>query len=365
MDVVYDGDDITALRGELSVPGSRDWPGQRPAPDQPDAPTQLRSASPRLDAAPGPERSDATRPADRLAADNQHERWSRDDLRQRLERLPPGHPSSPRTDATDRNEPAGTPESDAVKRDLWSEEPRFSQAWEDHEHRWPAERVAAAVDRSRDPAGSWRGDGQQYLNPEQHTQSKNVIAMVQRREEGLTPYMGQNERENTCGGRLEGLEHRVKDDDRIKEKIAEMLKRMPDRTVGEVVQALPDIIRYTFCFRSDNYTAGYWDIKGRMEDQGYSMIYSKNHWHDDPQYKGINTRWVTAEGQRFEVQFHTEESFYAKQHITHKSYERLRSPLTQDDERQELRSFQGEVCSWIPVPERATAIPNYYRKVDS
>ena len=43
------------------------------------------------------------------------------------------------------------------------------------------------------------------------------------------------------------------------------------------------------------------------------MIYSKNHWRDDPEYKGINTRWITPEGQRFEVQFHTAESFHAKQ----------------------------------------------------
>jgi hypothetical protein len=231
--------------------------------------------------------------------------------------------------------------------------------------RWPADEVKAAVDRSRDPAGSWRGDGGQYLNPEQHRQAKDLIVMVQRREEGLTMYMRQAERENTRGGRLEGLEHRRKDDDRIKEKIAETLKRMPDRTVEEVARALPDIIRYTVCFKSENYTSGYWDIKGRMQEQGYSMVYSKNHWPDDPGYKGINTRWVTAEGQRFEVQFHTEESFYTKQHVTHKAYERLRSPLTQDDERQELQLFQREVCSWIPVPERATAIPDYYQKVDS
>jgi hypothetical protein len=174
--------------------------------------------------------------------------------------------------------------------------------------------------------------------------------------------MGETERDNACGGWLDGLEHRRKEDNRIKEKVAELLKRMPDRTAEDVLRALPDVIRYTFCFESANYTAGYWDIKNRMEERGYSMIYSKNHWRDDPEYKGINTRWVTADGQRFELQFHTEESFYAKQQVTHGAYERLRSPLTQDDERQELRSFQREVCSWIPVPEGATAIPDYYRK---
>jgi hypothetical protein len=92
------------------------------------------------------------------------------------------------------------------------------------------------------------------------------------------------------------------------------------------------------------------------------MIYSKNHWRDDMDYKGINTRWVTPEGQRYEVQFHTAESFHAKQQITHKAYERLRNPLTHDDERQELRAFQREVCSWIATPDGVAAIEDYRRE---
>ena len=102
----------------------------------------------------------------------------------------------------------------------------------------------------------------------------------------------------------------------------------------------------------------YWDIKERLETSGYTMYYSDNHW-SDTQYKGINTRWTTSEGQRFEVQFHTPESFHAKQKITHASYERLRNPLTGDGERRELMTFQQEVCSWITVPEGVADIPNY------
>ena len=68
-------------------------------------------------------------------------------------------------------------------------------------------------------------------------------------------------------------------------------------------------------------------------------------------YKGINTRWVTQEGQRFEVQFHTPESFHAKQNVTHRAYERLRNLLTSDAERGELESFQREVSSRIELPE--------------
>jgi hypothetical protein len=330
------------------VPGSRDWPGQQYVPDQPDAPRQLRS-----------ERSDQARPADRLTTDDQSARWSRDDLRHRLERLPPGHPSSLPADVRD-TEPDRQP--DVAERSFWSEVPRFLRAWADHVLRWPAERVAAAVDRSRDPAGSWRGDGNQYLSPEQHAQAKEEIIRVGRREVALTEHMGEVERENGCGGWLEGLDHRRKGDDRLKEKIATELGITPAMRPADAINKLSDAIRYTFCFEQSSYSDGYRDVTERLEAREYRMVYSKNYWRDDPEYKGINTRWMTPDGQRFEVQFHTAESHYAKQHVTHKSYERLRNPLTLDDERSELEAFQREVCLWIEVPEGARDIPDYSTK---
>ena len=81
--------------------------------------------------------------------------------------------------------------------------------------------------------------------------------------------------------------------------------------------------------RPETYTQGYYDIKERLESLGYEMYQSKNSW-DDAEYKGINTRWVTPEGQRFEVQFHTPESFHAKQYVTHR---RLRADPQPADQR--------------------------------
>ncbi len=127
------------------------------------------------------------------------------------------------------------------------------------------------------------------------------------------------------------------------------------------MREIPDAIRYTFCANPENYRDAYWDMKERLQALGYEMRYSENHWNDS-QYRGINTRWATPAGQQFEVQFHTEESLYAKQNITHAPYERLRSPLTSDEERRELRAFQQDVCSWIPVPEGAADIPNYRKE---
>jgi hypothetical protein len=347
------------------VPGSLDRPGQPPVPGQSDAieaPGRLRSASSRPDLPEILDRADQRQLAD-------GGRWSKADLRQRLEHLPPGHPSSLRSDdpessqARDLRQPEdggnSRREADAIKQNYWSEVPRFLRAWADHVRRWPAERLAAVVDRARDPAGSWRGDGNQYLDPEQHAQSNEVITGVGRSEKRLTEHMEAAERENACGGWLEGLGHRLKGEERLKEKIAESLRIAPAKTPEEVIREIPDAIRYTFCFEPDNYAAGYSAVKDQMQLSGYQMVYSKNHWRYDLEYKGTNTRWVTPEGHLFEVQFHTPESYHAKEEITHKSYERIRSRLTDRSERRELEAFQREVCSWIAVPGGTASIEDY------
>ncbi|MGO8727956.1 MAG: hypothetical protein ACLQK8_14850, partial [Streptosporangiaceae bacterium] len=178
-------------------------------------------------------------------------------------------------------------------------------------------------------------------------------------EEKLTSGMEEVERENACGGWLAGKEFRLKGEERLKEKIADSLAIAPVLSPQDLVREVPDVVRYTFCFESTAYVEGYWDIKERLEARGHQMVYSKNHWPDDPEYKGVNTRWLTAAGQRFELQFHGPESFHAKQQVTHGSYERIRNPLTGRGERHELEAFQRDVCTWIPVPEKAVGIPDY------
>jgi hypothetical protein len=362
---VYDDRTSAGARGkELTVPRSLDRPGQPSVPDQSDAPetpSRLRPTTSQRDLPPTLDRGDQTELADAG-------RWSKAGLRQRLEHLPPGHPSSLRSDDPEGAEARGLrqPEdarissgaADSIKQNYWSEVPRFLRAWADHLRRWPAERVTAIVDRTRDPAGSWRGDGNQYLDPDQHAQTKYEIESVKRREETITQRMAEITRDNTCGGRLEGLTFRCKHDERLKEKTAEKIRAEPDRTPAQAIRAISDAIRYTLCLEPSNYANGYWDFKLRLESSGYRMIYSKNHWLDDPEYKGINTRWASPDDQRFEVQFHTPESYHAKQEVTHTAYERSRNPLTGRSERREIEMFQQEVGMFITVPSDIDNIPD-------
>ncbi len=246
------------------------------------------------------------------------------------------------------------------QRSYWDEVPRFQKLWADHENRWPTEQ-RAAVDRSADPAGSYRSDGGFYLNPEQHAQAIEAIRDVRRVEPTLSADIRTTERENTYGCWLEGFKNRLKGEDRLKEKVAERREGVPDKTSAEIVREVPDAVRFTFCAQSESYARGYYDIKERLESCGYEMYESRNSW-DGTEYKGINTRWVTQEGQRFEVQFHTPESYHAKEYVTHRAYERIRNPLTSDEERAELKEFQREVCAHTQAPEGATEIPDFKKE---
>jgi hypothetical protein len=233
--------------------------------------------------------------------------------------------------------------------------------WDDHAEKWPKDKQpAATVDRSRDSPGSWRSDSNLPLNPEMHSRTKDAISEVHKAESHVTEDLQHVVQESGLGGKLVGLEFCRKGEDRLKEKVAETLRRRPDTAPEKAVQSINDAIRYTVQINRDDYADGYYDVSQRLQQSGYDMYYAENHW-EDPQYKGVNTRWVTPEGQRFEVQFHTPESYHAKQEVTHEAYERVRNRLTTRAEVAELKAFQQEVSSWIPVPDGARDIPNYRR----
>jgi hypothetical protein len=247
----------------------------------------------------------------------------------------------------------------AEQRDYRGEVPRFMEMWADHETRWPTGRRTTAEPSADAPASDHR-DGESPQRSERQAETAEAIGRVREAEPGLSADAQAIEQENkdTYGGWLEGLEHRLKGENRLLEKVAEGLTTSsPDATPKQVLRLIPDAIRFTYCFQPENYTGGYYDIKERFESRGHEMYYSKNYW-TDPEYKGVNTRWVTAEGQRFEVQFHTPDSFHAKHQVTHLAYERIRDTTTSRAERRELHAFQREVSSWIQVPDGAVDIPD-------
>jgi hypothetical protein len=154
---------------------------------------------------------------------------------------------------------------------------RFLETADGNERSCPKERRVTA-DRSADPPGSYRSDGGFYLNPERHAQATEGVGRVGEAEPAISTDVKATERENRYGGWLEGFEKRIKGEDRLREKIAGLLESEPRTTMADAVREIPDAIRYTFCLQSERYARGYFDIKDRLESQGYEMYLSKNSW---------------------------------------------------------------------------------------
>jgi len=246
-------------------------------------------------------------------------------------------------------------QSEAQER--WDKEAEQSrEEWAEHLRKWPSEKRTPA-DRPDDPPGTWRGDSNRPLDRaanEYVEEQCDRIAQIER--DTISPAMRAIENQDS-GRHLIGFEHRLKDRDRIKDKVSVDIDEN-GRTVYEAVPRVKDAIRFTFAYSEQGYADGVRADLTRMEARGFMQVERRNSWIDS-QYKGINSRWrEPVTGQVFEVQFHTEISFEAKQ-ITHKAYERIRNPNTPRAELRELRNFQRGVCERVPIPPGAADIPDY------
>jgi hypothetical protein len=244
----------------------------------------------------------------------------------------------------------------------WDEAvPGLREAWESHEKKWSLpERTVATV--QPEVPGAWRGDGGRSLAPDANAEVTGGCARI--REVGetvITPAMHRIEAEDP-GRHLAGLDHRLKGEDRLKEKVARTLEEQPGLTARQALSGVPDAVRFTFCYAHEQYSAGVGADLNRLTARGFELAKPlKNSWPSD-QYKGINTQWREPEtGQLFEVQFHTSASFEAKE-LTHDAYERIRNPQTSDAELDELEDFQRQACAKIPIPPGATEIDAPVRK---
>ena len=261
-------------------------------------------------------------------------------------------------------------EESAVARQVTAEEQAASQKWQEKEaeSRWmwseyqrkwsPAERPS--TDKSTSPPGSRHGDGSRLLDAAENSRVEAECDRIAEREkERISPAMRAVESQDP-DRHLVGFERRLKDHDRIKEKVYDgikLLKHSPE----EAVSLVPDTIRYTFQYRESRYTQGVWTDIERLKGEGFKLNKLKNYWSDD-QYKGINSTWIEPDtGQRFEVQFHTRISFEAKQ-LTHTAYERIRSKQADAFEELVLEAFQKKVTADVPVPPGAADIPDYRKE---
>jgi hypothetical protein len=172
----------------------------------------------------------------------------------------------------------------------------------------------------------------------------------------VTPAMRRLEAEDPSR-HLAGLENCLKGKERLAEKVKFDIRKK-GRDVDQAVANVKDVIRYTFVYEEERYTASVYSDCERLENAGFGRFDRRNTWEHE-EYKGINSRWrIPGTSQLFEVQFHTQASLSAKEE-THPAYERIRS-LPEDDEKvARLHAYQRAVTAKVPIPPGAVDIPDY------
>ena len=176
---------------------------------------------------------------------------------------------------------------------------------------------------------------------------------------GLTPALRRVEAQLDHGTLIPDTEKfALKSPDRFKEKLAKLTERYPDRDVGQLASAIHDAIRYTFIFDLPHYVDGVGAAEQKLAAQGCRLRLRKPSW-DSTDYKGVNSRWQDPSGHvQFEVQFHTSESWEAKQ-ATHDIYEKMTDPTTTPSQRSRLEEAQRRISARVTIPEGAAGIAHY------
>jgi len=299
-----------------------------------------------------PSDKDPDRPANRPPAETRYRQECYDDLRAATEQ--PTQPSA-------RSKPAGEQTENAPSATSWEQTAEQSRwMWTEYKRRWPPEE-RPPVDRSKDPPGTWHGEGDRVLEPADNARIEAACDRIADREEKkISPALRAIESQDP-DRHLVGLDHCCKGRDRIKEKVCDNMKALTI-SADQALSNVPDTIRYTFQYEEARYTQGVREDIARMKEQGFMLDTCKNSWGSD-QYKGINSQWIEPDtGQRFEVQFHTRISYEAKQ-LTHDAYERLRAePKPDKFEQMVLEAFQKKVTSEVPIPPGATDFPDHSRR---
>ena len=150
----------------------------------------------------------------------------------------------------------------AADRAAWAEAlPQLRAAWAEHKGRYPEQ--ARAAPRT-EPDGGWGCGEHRRLDPEQNTEASKAHAdLADEAGRHILPALRRVEAADP-DRQLAGLEHMVKGEDRLKEKVADFL-RAPGVTVREALDEVPDAVRFTLRYSAERYSDGVLTDVDRMK----------------------------------------------------------------------------------------------------
>lgn len=161
------------------------------------------------------------------------------------------------------------------------------------------------------------------------------------------------------GGELTGLEFRLKTKGSLERKVLSDMK-LTGLSEKEVMERIYDNVRYTSLFNADSLVEGYRSIVEKLQKKGYNILRVKNTMgNESASYWGINTVVENPKGYKFELQFHTPQSFKVKQELNHSLYEEFRKEGTSLERKIELEGLMKEHNMSIKLPQDVSLIESY------
>ena len=190
--------------------------------------------------------------------------------------------------------------------------------------------------------------------------AKELLKQAKENEPPITADLQNLARE--ISAEMVGLENKFKSEVSLIRKL--LLLAGKDKTRQSFEQKLEkfarlnnDSLRYTFILQSDEYAKGFQNAVEKLKHNGFIISSNRiwNAWENaetakDTGYRGINITIISSQNQRFELQFHTAESFRLKTE-THHFYEELRDLKTSDERRKEIIAEMLKLAKEVKCPE--------------
>ena len=153
-----------------------------------------------------------------------------------------------------------------------------------------------------------------------------------------------------------GLENKFKSKESLTRKLIDKsygnIRQMPKKA-----KIINDALRYTFILPIETYAENLHQTIEELRNFGYRVPEHKvwNAWQTvgsgiDRGYRGVNITVISSQNQKFELQFHTEESFNLKEE-THIFYEELRDRNTSSKREIKLIDVLKEAAAHIKRPD--------------
>jgi hypothetical protein len=148
--------------------------------------------------------------------------------------------------------------------------------------------------------------------------------------------------------------------DAFKARFAAMLARYPDRSAELLARRIPGAISYSFIFDAERYSAGISMVQDALTATGFQLLSRRNAWNSTAN-RCVATMWHDpTSGLPFEVQFHTTASLEAKQ-LARSSASLIIDSRIPSAEAANLRPDIATAWAALPAPPGHGQIGDYRR----